>query len=72
MGRRAHHPRRGSLGYSPRKRAASLTPRIRSWVGASRADAKIQGFCGYKAGTTHVTMIDDFPHSLTHNEEITT
>ncbi|MEE8403716.1 MAG: 50S ribosomal protein L3 [Candidatus Hydrothermarchaeaceae archaeon] len=70
MGRRAHHPRRGSLGYSPRKRAASLTPRIRSWVGG--AGAKIQGFCGYKAGTTHVTMIDDFPHSLTHNEEITT
>lgn len=72
MGRRAHHPRRGSLGYSPRKRAASLVPRVRSWVDASRSEAKIQGFNGYKAGVTHVAMIDDFPHSLTHNEEITT
>jgi len=72
MGRRAHHPRRGSLGYSPRKRAASPIPRIRSWVDVGGAEPKIQGFCGYKAGVTHVTMIDDFPHSLTRNEEITT
>jgi large subunit ribosomal protein L3 len=72
MGKRAHHPRRGSLGYSPRKRAASQIPRIRSWADVGGAESKIQGFCGYKAGVTHVTMVDDFPHSLTRDEEIIT
>jgi large subunit ribosomal protein L3 len=68
MGKRAHHPKRGSLGYSPRKRAASPIPRIRSWVEEDRV--RMQGFVGYKAGTTHVIMIDDFPHSPTYGEEI--
>ncbi len=72
MGKKAHHPHRGSLGYSPRKRAASKIPRVRSWVGTGRERAKLTGFCGYKAGATHVAMIDDFPNSLTFNEEITT
>jgi large subunit ribosomal protein L3 len=68
MGKRAHHPKRGSLGYSPRKRAVSPIPRIRSWVDEDRV--RLQGFTGYKAGTTHVIMIDDFPHSPTYGEEI--
>jgi large subunit ribosomal protein L3 len=72
MGKKAHHPHRGSLGYSPRKRAASHIPRIRSRVDASMQESKLLGFCGYKAGTTHVAMIDDFPNSLTQGEEITT
>lgn len=70
MGRRPHHPRRGSLGYSPRKRAVSQIPRLRSRVDSS--GTKIQGFLGYKAGVTHVSMIDDFSHSPTHGEEIST
>lgn len=70
MGRRAHHPRRGSLGYSPRKRAARVIPKIRSWVKEDRV--RIQGFSGYKAGVTHVVMVDDYSNSLTHGEEITT
>mgnify|MGYP005858566375 CR=1 FL=1 len=70
MGRRAHHPRRGSLGYSPRKRAVRAIPRIRSWVNESKL--RMQGFSGYKAGVTHVAMVDDCPNSLTHGEEITT
>ena len=72
MGRKPHHPRRGSLGYGPRKRAASQVPRIRSRVAVAVDGTKLLGFCGYKAGATHVAMIDDFPHSLTYNEEITT
>jgi large subunit ribosomal protein L3 len=72
MGKKAHHPHRGSLGYSPRKRAASHIPRLRSGVSSGSKEAKLTGFSGYKAGTTHVTMIDDFPNSLTYNEEITT
>ena len=72
MGKKAHHPRRGSLGYSPRKRAASSVPRLRMRVDIGRKETKPLGFCGYKAGATHVAMIDDFPYSLTYNEEITT
>mgnify|MGYP000182655162 CR=1 FL=1 len=62
------HPKRGSLAYSPRKRARSPIPRIRSWVKEDRV--RMQGFAGYKAGLTHVVIIDDTPNSLTHGEEI--
>lgn len=70
MGRRAHHPRRGSLGYSPRKRATRIIPRVRAWVKEDKV--RMQGFSGYKAGVTHVIMADDRPNSLTYGEEITT
>lgn len=63
-----HRPRRGSLSYSPRKRAKSEVPRIRSWLQEDKA--RIAGFAGYKAGMTHVMMIDDRPRSLTEGMEI--
>lgn len=63
-----HRPRRGSLAYSPRKRAKSEVPRIRSWLEEDKA--RIAGFAGYKAGMTHVMMIDDRPRSLTEGMEI--
>ncbi|MHC1597166.1 MAG: 50S ribosomal protein L3 [Methermicoccaceae archaeon] len=56
-------PRRGSLAFSPRKRAKSETPRISSWP--TSTEPKLLGFAGYKAGMTHVMMIDDKPHSPT-------
>ena len=68
MGKKAHHPHRGSLGYSPRKRAASPVPRIRTWVADTAV--RMQGFAGYKAGMTHVVRVDDYPHSITHGQEI--
>jgi len=58
-----HRPRRGSLAFSPRKRAKSETPRISSWP--TSEEPKLLGFAGYKAGMTHVMMIDDMPHSPT-------
>jgi len=64
-----HRPRRGSLAYSPRKRAKSEVPRIRSWI-TDGEQAGIAGFAGYKAGMTHVMMIDDRPRSLTEGTEI--
>ncbi len=67
MGKKAHHPHRGSLGYSPRKRAASPVPRFRTWTAAG---AGVRGFAGYKAGMTHVVRVDDYPHSITHGQEI--
>jgi large subunit ribosomal protein L3 len=63
-----HRPRRGSMAYSPRKRAASIIPRIRAWPEGS--EAKVLGFAGYKAGMTHVVMIDDRKNSPTYGEEI--
>jgi large subunit ribosomal protein L3 len=63
-----HRPRRGSLAFSPRKRARSETCRIkREEIVAGR---KIQGFAGYKAGMTHLTLTDNIPHSLTKGMEI--
>ncbi len=66
---KAHHPRRGSLGYSPRKKVASPIPKIRSWPNIN--EVKILGFAGYKAGMTHVVIIDDRKDSISSGEEIT-
>jgi len=64
-----HHSRRGSLGYSPRKRARSEVPHIKSW--AQDGDTpKVQGFAGYKAGMTHAFVIDYRPTSTTAGKEV--
>ena len=42
-----HHPKRGSHGFSPRKRAKSETPHINKWA-EDRENPKIQGFFGIK------------------------
>lgn len=69
MGRRDHHPHRGSLGYAKRSRAASPIPRIRNWI-EDNGTPRIQGYSGYKAGTTHVVMVDDYKFSPTKGEEV--
>jgi large subunit ribosomal protein L3 len=51
-------PRKGSLGYGPRKRAPSEVPRFRSWPDDD-GQPQVQGFAGYKAGMSHVVMIND-------------
>ncbi len=64
-----HHPKRGSRGYSPRKRAKSEVPHIKTW--AKDGDKpKIQGFFGYKAGMTHVFFVDYRPTSTTSGREV--
>ena len=64
-----HHPKRGSHGFSPRKRAESETPHIKSWAQGGEKP-KIQGFFGYKAGMTHAFMIDYRPTSTTSGREV--
>jgi len=64
-----HHPRRGSMGYSPRKRARQETPHIKSWPNGGEKP-KIQGFLGYKAGMTHVFIVDFRPTSTTSGKEV--
>lgn len=61
-------PRAGSLGYTPRKRAKRIYPRVRTWSESEKT--KIQGFCGYKAGMTHAIIIDNRRNSPTKGEEI--
>lgn len=64
-----HHPRRGSMGYSPRKRCKQETPHIKSWPEGGEKP-KIQGFLGYKAGMTHAHVVDYRPTSTTSGKEV--
>jgi len=64
-----HHPRRGSMGFSPRKRARQETAHIKSWPNGGDKP-KIQGFLGYKAGMTHAFVVDYRPTSTTSGKEV--
>ncbi len=64
-----HRPKRGSHGYSPRKRARAETPHIKSWPEGGDKP-KIQGFLGYKAGMTHAFITDYRPTSTTSGREV--
>ncbi len=64
-----NRPRRGSLAFSPRKRAKSPIPKYQSWPVYDGAPV-LQGFAGYKVGMTHVVMVDDHKNSPTEGKEI--
>ena len=64
-----NRPRRGSLAYSPRKRAKSPIPKYHSWP-VYTGSPVLQGFAGYKVGMTHVIMVDDHKDSPTEGKEI--
>ena len=56
--RKKHAPHRGSLG-SRRKRARKHNARWRTWPkSADSAKAKLLGYAGYKAGMTHLAMVN--------------
>ncbi|MBU7026847.1 MAG: 50S ribosomal protein L3 [Theionarchaea archaeon] len=65
---RFHRPRRGSLGYSPRKRAQKMVPRVTAWRPIE--ETKLLDYPGYKAGMTHAYKIDDRPHALSRGKEV--
>lgn len=50
------------MGFSPRVRASSEVPRISTWPDDS-GQVGLQGFAGYKAGMSHVVLINDEPDS---------
>ena len=50
------------MGFGPRKRATSEVPRFNSWPNDD-GQPTLQGFAGYKAGMTHVVMINDEANS---------
>jgi len=66
--RKKEAPRRGTAGLRPRKRAASIVPRVRTWPKISVA--KPLAFLGYKVGMTHVIMVDDREYVETAGQEI--
>jgi large subunit ribosomal protein L3 len=59
-------PRRGSMGFRPRKRARSQNASV-NWVPVT--DQRITGFAGYKVGMTHVSYTDQ-SESSTKGQEI--
>jgi len=61
-------PRRGSMGYWPRKKAKRIYNRVRHWPKSN--DSKMLGFAGYKAGMTHVFVTDHNPNSKTKGQHI--
>jgi large subunit ribosomal protein L3 len=67
--RKIHGPKRGSLAYLPRGRAASIVGRIRHWP---TVDGKpsLLAFLGVKAGMTHVLATDSRKGSMTFGKEI--
>lgn len=67
---RHHQPRKGSVAYSPRKRAIREAPRVHSWP--EREEPGLLGFPAYKVGMTHVIMTDTEKNSPTEGMEIST
>ncbi|MCJ7614826.1 50S ribosomal protein L3, partial [Candidatus Bathyarchaeota archaeon] len=66
--RKKSAPRRGSLAYLPRGRAKRTIGRIRFWPKVEEGPT-ILGFMGYKAGMTHIMMVEDKPGSLHAGKE---
>ncbi len=67
MGKRVN-PRHGSMQFWPRVRARRAYAKVRAWVKGK--EPKLLGFAGYKAGMTHIIMIDNSSTSLTKGAEI--
>ena len=64
-----HHPKRGSHAFSPRKRSEQTLARFRSWA-PDGPEPVVQGLLGFKAGMTHVMMVDYRPSSTTAGQEV--
>ena len=65
-----HHPRRGSMAFSPRKRANRPFGHVKSWPTSDASEVRMQGFAGWKAGMTHVLARDLNPRSTSAGQEI--
>ncbi len=63
-------PRRGSMGYGPRKRAIRQFARITSWPESESSEVRVQGFAGWKAGMTHIMLRDTNPKSTSAGQEV--
>ncbi|GAA6044195.1 hypothetical protein JCM8097_006808 [Rhodosporidiobolus ruineniae] len=69
--RKYEHPRCGSLGFLPRKRAARHRGKAKSFPkDDQKAPVHLTAFLGYKAGMTHVVRDLDRPGSKMHKKEV--
>ncbi len=68
--RKKHAPKRGSLAFSPRKRARSLNPTIKYWPILDVPGVKLLGFAGYKAGMSHIYYIENYENSPYLGQEL--
>ena len=68
--RKQSAPRRGSTAVHPRKRARNFTGRWRSWGNFALKTPTILGFAGYKAGMTHIVVVEDKPNSPYFGHEL--
>jgi len=69
--RKFEAPRHGSLGFLPRKRAASHRGRVKSFPKDDpKKPVHLTAFVGYKAGMTHVVRDLDRPGSKMNKKEV--
>ena len=64
------HPRRGSMAFSPRKRANRPFGQVKSWPTTDASEVRVQGFAGWKAGMTHILSRDLNPRSPSAGQEV--
>eukprot|EP01002_Notosolenus_urceolatus_P001375 NODE_1349_length_1459_cov_1637.406383_g855_i9.p2 GENE.NODE_1349_length_1459_cov_1637.406383_g855_i9~~NODE_1349_length_1459_cov_1637.406383_g855_i9.p2 ORF type:complete len:411 (-),score=185.14 NODE_1349_length_1459_cov_1637.406383_g855_i9:133-1365(-) len=70
--RKFEHPRCGSLAFLPRKRAARMRGRVKTWPADDNTQAPhLTGFMGWKAGMTHIVRDLDRFGSRMHKKEVT-
>jgi len=66
---RVRSPKRGSRSFSPRKRAKSIAGRIDFWPEVDEGP-QLLGFAGYKAGMTHLFLIEDRERVPDYGKEV--
>lgn len=67
--RKKHAPKRGSLAFLPRGRAAREVGRVRFWPEVEEGPTLL-GFAGYKAGMTHVFLLEERSNSPDYGKEV--
>lgn len=68
--RKFEHPRHGSLGFLPRKRAARHRGKVKAFPKDDPSKSpKLTAFLGYKAGMTHIVREVEKPGSKLHKKE---
>ncbi|KAI9178477.1 hypothetical protein LWI28_026989 [Acer negundo] len=68
--RKFEHPRHGSLGFLPRKRAARHRGKVKAFPKDDPTKpCRLTAFLGYKAGMTHIVRDVEKPGSKLHKKE---
>ncbi|KAL9245683.1 hypothetical protein vseg_019307 [Gypsophila vaccaria] len=68
--RKFEHPRHGSLGFLPRKRASRQRGKVKAFPKDDPTkEPKLTAFLGYKAGMTHIVRDVEKPGSKLHKKE---